>query len=132
LRRYLLPGALLFASGGFALARFHGFWQLTEWPVAAVVTAYVVGSAWWIVVAARSRRRLWLNLLAAWVPAGIPLIPLLRALDASNRDDSAGLAVLAHAGPAALALLASAAGAFVIFLRILEPKALPSGADTTD
>lgn len=124
MRSHLFSAAVMLAAGIFLMNEGGmAFLEFGDWRLTLAAAAYAAGAMWWIVLEARATHRLWLHLIAVWLPATLPTWPLVRAVIASRADDTAALAVLLYLGPAGIALLASAGGAFVIFNRILWPKA---------
>ena len=123
MRSHLISAAVMAATGAFLAIRYGMAYALfDEWPLVVAAIAYAGAAIWWIALECAATRRPWVHLIVVWAPAILPAWPLARATVASRTDDTAALGVLLHLGPAGFALLASAAGAFVIFNRILWPK----------
>lgn len=116
---YAVSGLLMLASGAFmALQDGLGPDFLAEQPLAAAAAVYLLGTVGWTVAALRQTRRLWLHLALVWAPLVAPAWPLARAVAISEYDDTAGLAVLLHMGPAGVVGLVCAFGALGVLLRM--------------
>ena len=121
MREYIGPAALMLVSAAFLAIEGDMAYDFFEtWPLRIAGVVYAVGAVWWVSVAARATRHLWLHMALVWVPMIAPSWPLAIAMEASERNDSAGLAILLHMGPAGFACVISMIGAVGIMLRMLE------------
>lgn len=123
MKAYIGPAALMLVSAAFlAIEGGMAYDFFENWPLRIAGVVYAVGAVWWVSVAAGAKHRLWLHMALVWVPMIAPSWPLAIAMEASERNDSAGLAVLLHFGPAAVACLLSMVGALAIMTKLTGPR----------